>query len=339
MKEQIKGKSANRRFSKLTIVITFIVQLLLSFIICVAIVFHTDCFTTIKKTVIASLMQTGAHQYIARMLLSNKEIKELTATSLGSTTHQNLTKVKPANAGDTQINEYTFSDKNYSGAYVLEIKDPTRVKVAMTQYVGTVGEDTSAMAQRVGAVAAINGGGFGLASESAKIPTNFVIENGVVKWKDKNWGYNDPVNVIALDKNGTLIVDDHSINWLLSHNVQSAVTFPNNTTQKGPLIVNGVGRYSEDDGRNPRTAIAQKKDGTILFVAINGRDGIKLGATYYEVQQILLTKFSTPDNPVETATMLDGGGSTTMYYNGKVINNPSAEFGERPVASAFYVEK
>jgi exopolysaccharide biosynthesis protein len=201
------------------------------------------------------------------------------------------------------------------------------------------------MAERENAIAAINGGGFqGGAdwSDSAQNPTNFVMHDGSVIWQDKNWPDDKKVNVIAIDNRGTLVVGDHSINELKSLNVMEAVTLPNSSsTDFRPLIVNGEPQFKEGDSesRAPRTAIAQEKDGTILLIALDGRQVGQFGATYYELQQLILDKLSTADNPVETATILDGGGSTTMYYKGNVINHPSAAFGERTVATAFYVEQ
>ena len=220
-----------------------------------------------------------------------------------------------------------------------------RVKVGMTKYVGKVGEFTSTIAERFSAVAAINGGGFqGGAnwSDSAQNPTNFVMHNGKVIWQDKSWDDDVTVNVIALDNRGILVVGTHSINELKKLNVSEAVTLPKNSQNDfKPLIVNGEGKFSKggSESRAPRTAIAQLKDSSILLIALDGRQVGQLGATYYEMQQLIFEEFSTSANPVETATILDGGGSTTMYYNGEVINHPSSSFGERTVATAFYVEK
>ena len=59
-----------------------------------------------------------------------------------------------------------------------------------------------------------------------------------------------------------------------------------------------------------------------------------LGATYRDVQDTLLKKFNC-----ENAVNLDGGSSTTMYYDGKIINRPSDGLGERAVPTIFYVKQ
>lgn len=307
-------------------------------------VFYTPFFNTIKKFVVSSAMESRTQQYIARLLLSEDQINELIGDNSNVSASQETSKIKTTNIGDTNIMEYHVSGSQFTG-YVLKIKDPLRVKVGMTQYVGKVGEFTSAIAERMGAVAAINGGGFqGGAnwSDSAQNPTNFVMHDSEVIWQDSSWDDDDKVNVIAIDRSGILVVGNHSINELKELNVSEAVTLPKNSQNDfKPIIINGEGQFEKgsSESRAPRTAIAQLKDSSILLIALDGRQVGQLGATYYELQQLLIERFSTSDNPVETATILDGGGSTTMYYNGDVINNPSAAFGERTVATAFYVEQ
>jgi exopolysaccharide biosynthesis protein len=319
-------------------------QLLISAAICVMLVFYSPFFKTVEKFIVSSAMESQSHQYFATWFLSSAQIDDLLGNTASSAPAQNISSVHTAsNVSDTDIYEYEVSGSQFTG-YVLEVKNPLRVKVAMTQHVGKVGEFTSAIAKRVGAVAAINGGGFqGGAnwSDSARNPTDFVMHDGEVIWQDDDWGDDEKVNVIAIDRSGTLVVGNHSINELLELNVSEAVTLPKNSQNDfKPLVVNGKGQFKKgsSESRAPRTAIAQLEDGTILLIALDGRQVGQFGATYYELQQLLLDRFGTSSNPVETATILDGGGSTTMYYDGEVINNPSAAFGERTVATAFYVE-
>lgn len=343
MKEQ-SAAPAKRHFSKLLIIFTVIIQILLSIFISLMLVFHSPFFKTLEKFIISSAMESRTQQYIARLFLSDSQIKALLNSGNGTGVSQKLSGVTAKNTGDTKIQEYTVSGDQYTG-YIIEVSDPLRVKVAMTQYVGKVGEFTSKIAERLNAAAAINGGGFqGGAnwSDSAQNPTNFVFHDGKVIWQDQNWSDYKKVNTIALDGKGRLIVGNHSIEELRELNVTEAVTLPKNSENDfRPLIVNGEGEFTEgsSESRAPRTAIAQRKDGSILLIALDGRQIGQFGATYYELQQLLINNFSNSDNPVETATILDGGGSTTMYYNGEVINHPSAAFGERTVATAFYVEQ
>ena len=80
------------------------------------------------------------------------------------------------------------------------------------------------------------------------------------------------------------------------------------------MITEGDGGW----GVGPRTAIGQKKDGTVLFLVIDGRQpGYSIGATLRDVQDILFEK------GCYIAANLDGGSSSTLYLNGKVVNKPA----------------
>lgn len=86
------------------------------------------------------------------------------------------------------------------------------------------------------------------------------------------------------------------------------------------------------ENRHPRTAIAKFPDGRILLAAVDGRrPGQSVGMTLQELAEYLLSI------GVSDAMNLDGGGSTTMYLDGRVVNNPSDAKGERRVGDAIIV--
>jgi hypothetical protein len=84
--------------------------------------------------------------------------------------------------------------------------------------------------------------------------------------------------------------------------------------------------------RHPRTAIARLKDGRVLLATVDGRQpGVSVGMSLGELANLLL-EFGASE-----AINLDGGGSTTMVVNGKLVNVPSDQTGERPVSDAILV--
>ncbi|MEO7659306.1 MAG: phosphodiester glycosidase family protein, partial [Pyrinomonadaceae bacterium] len=83
--------------------------------------------------------------------------------------------------------------------------------------------------------------------------------------------------------------------------------------------------------RHPRTAVAKLKDGKFLMITIDGRSDQSAGIDLYDLSAYLL-EIGAID-----AINLDGGGSTTMYLNGKVVNTPSDKEGERKVSDAILV--
>lgn len=292
-------------------------------------------FENVKRTFVGTAMATMTHQYLATTFLSKSQIDKIlgkdTSTSSDQTNeNENVNDVKISNSGDNTIQKKDIDTKRFNG-YILEISNPKRIKAGYTQYKGVRGETTSAIIKAFNGIAGVNGGGFtDTATGKAFVgtgafPEGIVVSGGNVISSDVK--ETEKFEAIAFNKNGTLIVGKHTLNNLLSQGVQEALSF--NKT----LIINGVGQVKGDgsDGINPRTAIGQKKDGHILLVAIDGRSGFKQGATLKELQDVLLQEGAW------NAANLDGGSSTTMYYNGEVINNPSDSSGERTIATALYV--
>jgi exopolysaccharide biosynthesis protein len=84
--------------------------------------------------------------------------------------------------------------------------------------------------------------------------------------------------------------------------------------------------------RHPRSAVAVRADGTVLLVAVDGRQpGHSVGMTLPELTELLVELGGTD------ALNLDGGGSTTLVLRGRIVNRPSESSGERPVTNALLV--
>jgi exopolysaccharide biosynthesis protein/flagellar hook assembly protein FlgD len=83
---------------------------------------------------------------------------------------------------------------------------------------------------------------------------------------------------------------------------------------------------------NPRTAVGQRADGKILLVAVDGRQpGYSAGTTNFELALAMMQLGAV------SASALDAGGSTTMAFDGQLLNRPSDRGGERSVAEALVV--
>ena len=83
--------------------------------------------------------------------------------------------------------------------------------------------------------------------------------------------------------------------------------------------------------RHPRTAVAKLKDGKFLMITVDGRSESSGGISLNDLTAYLFELGATD------AMNLDGGGSTTMYLDGKVVNHPSDKEGERPVSDVLIV--
>ncbi|MNI02894.1 hypothetical protein D3C73_557840 [compost metagenome] len=215
---------------------------------------------------------------------------------------------------------------NFKG-HLLIIPDPKQLRVVVPNKVG-MGEKVSSMVKRTGAIAGVNGGGFIDPDWKGNgfQPEGLVMSGGQIFYNDGDM--NSVKNVVALNKDGLMIAGKYKVSELVSMGVQEAVSF------SPRFIVNGVGQIkSQADGWGiaPRTCMAQTADGTLLFAVIDGRQKHSIGATLYDVQQILL------EHGAVTAANLDGGSSSILVHNNEIVNKPSSEYGERYLPTAWLV--
>lgn len=296
-------------------------------------------FNNLKSTLVGSLYSTLSHRYMVDSFLSQEAIERIIGNR-GYYVDVPKTESIQDQAGAVKINS-THSDKvelvQIDGAgikgYMTFISDPTKVKVGYSSKLPAMGESTSAIAKANKALVAINAGGFSYndsvnwSSIGDKFEGYIIHEGKIVGNSNNDDDQKD--DAIGITAKGELVFGRYSANELIKNNVKEAITF------FGPqLIVKGnkVFRYGEDGGLGiaPRTAIGQKANGDIIFLVIDGRNIFgSLGATVYDVQEILYA------NGAVNAIALDGGSSSTMFYNGKVINNVSNPMGERVIPSVF----
>jgi exopolysaccharide biosynthesis protein len=319
------------RNSVLKIMAFLIFQVIVGLIMFPLFVFYGP-FHNIRDTLVGTAMTTYSHQYIAKFFLSDQAIDQIMGSNfMGSIDdfdfepQKDLLKINSDIVSD-KIQVFHIDGGNFQGK-LIKIDDPKRIEVGFTQYMPRAGETTSSIARRNNAIVAINAGGFfdeGFIGTGGS-PSGFIIHQGEVV---HNQSKRDDTlqDTIAFTWEGRMIVGRYTIKRLLELNVKEGVSF-------GPfLIVNGKPSITSGDGGwgiAPRTAIAQTKDGAVLFLVIDGRNTRSIGARLVDIQDIFL------QHGAITAANLDGGSSTTMYYNGKVINRPSDSLGERTVPTVF----
>jgi bla regulator protein BlaR1 len=225
------------------------------------------------------------------------------------------------------ITEYDITGKHFKGK-VLLIPSDKKIVVGFNNDISKITKTTSQIAKENKAICAINAGGFKYDNTGEILsPTGIIMHEGKIIYNDLK-DNTSKINMVAFTGSGKLLVGSYSLNELNKLSVTEAVSY-------GPaLIVNGKSTIKEGDGGwgiAPRTAIGQKKDGTVIILSIDGRSVKSLGGTLLDVQNILL------EYGAVNASNLDGGSSSTMYYNGDVINNPCDISGERNVSSTFMV--
>lgn len=193
--------------------------------------------------------------------------------------------------------------------YMIVIYDPTRINVATASNYVRYGETLTTIAKNSGAIAAINGGGYSWTDSKA---AGLVVNEGKLLYAQSSNSYVSA----AFNSKGVLMVGKLSASELEAKDVKYALSF-------GPaLVVNGKSvtiRGTGGSGKNPRTALAQRKDGIVLFIVANGYDNPSLGRGGVYINELLtiLERYKAYN-----AINMDGGSSTTMVLNNELINNP-----------------
>ncbi|QGR00037.1 phosphodiester glycosidase family protein [Paenibacillus psychroresistens] len=234
--------------------------------------------------------------------------------------HKNL-------SADELIKVEDISGPRWKGKKMY-VYDPKSIRVVVPSK-PKEGERISSMVERTGALAGINGGGFddpdGLGNGFA--PIGFIVSGGDLLYS----GYQGyfPQHVVGFDEDGFMIVGKYSTNTLKTRHVTEAVSFYPRIIANGErLIKSGDG----GSGIQPRTAIGQKADGTIIMIVIDGRQAHSVGATEKEVQELFMAE------GVINAGFLDGGASSELVLkDGGLVTKPSSRYGERRLPSALLV--
>ncbi len=337
MKKEVNNEEKKNKKSKAKKVLKWIAFFLIFQIIYVPILsivlIYYGPFTNTRDMIVTTAMTTMKHQYFATLFLSKEKIDEILAKNRPQENieDQSLSAINIGSgisAEDMNGMELKdVSNDSYTGKLLI-INDPSRVKLVSSPRLGTSGATTSQIVAENDAVAGINAGGFqDDALGTGGKPAGLVIEDGQLRTTNTGASY----SLVGMDKDNKMVVSNSmTYSKCQQLNLRCAVSF-------GPvIIINGNATIKSGTGgwgMQPRTAIAQRKDGAILMLVIDGRQKGSLGATLRQVQDILL------DNGAYNAFNLDGGASTTMVYNGNVVNSPSDILGERYVPNAFIVTK
>jgi exopolysaccharide biosynthesis protein len=287
---------------------------------------------TAKTQFVLSVRETSAIGFLANLFVSNEEINRIEAeNSIKDTTevtNTSLVSTDTATSSDN-IEVIDIKGSSFKGKLMI-IDDPSRL------FVGTVesfhegeGEVVASMAERYGAVAGINGGEFvdGVTTYTA-MPVGLVMVNGEVL----NGNEDETYRVTGISNDNKLVIGNMTMARAKELGIRDCVSVSNLI---GPfLIVNGEMQdvSGTGGGLNPRTAIGQTADGKILLLVCDGRQITGMGASFADLQDIMA------EYGAVNASVMDGGTSTQMYYNGEVINNPYSPTGPRTCPTAFLIK-
>ena len=269
---------------------------------------------------------------------SSAESVQSTGSTGGSAASD--TSLQTAMDSSVQDAKWNYSDSNIAVAiselraydtdiYIADIQvssaEYLKTAIAQDAYGRNLKEETSDMAESNNAILAINGDYYGFRDDG------YVLRNGVL-YRDQAASGTDALVVYT---DGTMAAADQdsvAADELADAGAWQVLSF-------GPVLIQdgevAVGEHDEVDrakASNPRTAIGMIDPLHYIVVVSDGRTDESEGLTLYELAQVM------KDAGATFAYNLDGGGSSTMWFQGETINNPSSghRSGEREVSDIVY---
>lgn len=226
------------------------------------------------------------------------------------------------------LTKYRQYDTSIYVADVL-VSSPEYLKTALANdsYGRNITAKTSEIAQSKQAILAINGDYYGSQENG------YVLRNGVLYRQTAVRGQEDLV-IYEDGSFSTISESEISAPELLEGGALQILSFGPTLIKSGAIAVLEGDEVGKSMSSNPRTAIGIVDNLHYLFVVSDGRTGESAGLSLYELAQFMQALGAV------TAYNLDGGGSSTMYFNGSVVNNPTTSgksIKERSVSDIVYI--
>ena len=267
-----------------------------------------------------------------------------TISTVSSTSSSSNAEAASKAAETATVSDPSYSDDNISVTLTEKTVSNTQVymadvtvssseylKTAFAQntYGNNVTAKTSETAANNNAILAVNGDYYGANT------TGYVIRNGVV--------YRDTVREdssngdLAIYKDGSFKIiyeDQVSADQLVKDGVVNLLAFGPSLVENGEIVVDTNSEVGQSMSSNPRTAIGIIDENHYIIIVSDGRTSESEGLSLYQMAEIMKSY------GVKTAYNLDGGGSSTLYFNGQVINKPTTNgntISERSVSDIVYI--
>lgn len=267
-----------------------------------------------------------------------------TISTVSSTSSSSNAKAASKAAETATVTDTSYSDDNISVTLTKKTVSNTQVYIAdvtvssseylktafaQNTYGNNVTAKTSETAANNNAILAVNGDYYGANT------TGYVIRNGVV--------YRDTVREdssngdLAIYKDGSFKIiyeDQVSADQLVKDGVVNLLAFGPSLVENGEIVVDTNSEVGQSMSSNPRTAIGIIDENHYIIIVSDGRTSESEGLSIYQMAEIMKSY------GVKTAYNLDGGGSSTLYFNGQVINKPTTNgdtISERSVSDIVYI--
>ena len=312
----------------LTVVVVFACTLFLSMkMIC------GSTSPSAKRTFVTTLLETGQLKFLVSWFVPAAEVQEIVNSNsmvkLDEDVDAGLITFEPfedneqdPEAKDLEVIE--LSGRTYT-AKLIKVRDPSRISLATIYPWRDTGVTLEELAKQSGAIAAINGGIYDSTNNSGGRPYGVIVSNGEIQYNKPNEypglvlvGFDNDNILQIIDVDGMTPAQLEAL--VEEEGIRDAVTFQEESSDANnhfvQLIINGNprGMNGVGSGLNPRTAIGQCADGSVLLLVTDGRGkNGHLGASAADLIEIM-TQYGAVN-----AANLDGGSSTCMYYDGEYL--------------------
>ena len=289
---------------------------------------------------VVGLLLTGSFSYsILKTFVLAETISTVATTSTSTNTATASQAAKTATVTDSSYKDDNISINlsettvNSTQVYIADVtvssSDYLKTAFAQNAFGTNVTAKTSETAADNNAILAVNGDYYGANS------TGYVIRNGVV--------YRDTVREnssngdLAIYKDGSFKIiyeDQISADQLVKDGVVNLLAFGPALVENGEIAVGTNEEVGQAMASNPRSAIGIIDENHYIIVVSDGRTSESKGLSLYQMAEVMKSY------GVKTAYNLDGGGSSTLYFNGQVINKPTTggnKISERAVSDIVYI--
>lgn len=216
----------------------------------------------------------------------------------------------------------------YVAEVILKSPESLRTALAADTYGRNITAATSEIARAQGGILAVNGDFYGAQNDG------YVIRNGVLYREEQRQADQEDLVIYGDGRMEVVRESEASAKELLEAGAWQVLSFGPGLVEGGEIQVSENDEVGKAMASNPRTAIAMIEPLHYLFVVSDGRTDESRGLSLYELAEFL-SGFS-----VSCAYNLDGGGSSTMYFNGRIVNTPTTWGGrvqERSVSDIVYI--
>lgn len=288
-----------------------------------------------KQTFVTTLLETGQLKFLVSWFVPSDEVQKIVDSNsmekINDEVNSDMISIGGFDDDENSTSEegkdievIEISGRTYT-ANLIKVKDPSRVSLATIYPWKDVGVTLEQLVKDSGAIAAINGGLYNSYNNSGGRPYGVIVCNGEIQHNQPGeWpglvliGFTNDNILQIIDIDGMTPAD--IVQLVETNGIRDAVTFQEESSDSNnhfvQLIINGNprGMNGMGSGLNPRTAIGQCADGSVLLLVTDGRGKSgHLGASASDLIEIM-TEYGAVN-----AANLDGGSSSCMYYGDEYL--------------------